>query len=284
LTTEQFLRGDITHGLPVTLTGDLRTPNWDENLPVVILLHGSGSAADGAAFAWRNFFDEMGIATFRLDSFTGRGITTVVTDQAQLNPFGQIFDTYRAVDVLAAHPRIDPSRIAVMGFSRGGNGALYTSMTRFQDLYGPASARIAAHLPFYPPCNYQLVGELDVADAPIRLFHGAADDWNLAAPCRDLIGRLSAAGKDALMIEYPGASHGFDDPGAPPMAISNAQNMGHCRRREQDGQLVNIETGKPFSYTDACMTIGATVGYDKAATEAAKATVKEFLAGIFRLN
>ena len=28
LTTEQFLRGDITHGLPVTLTGDLRTPNW----------------------------------------------------------------------------------------------------------------------------------------------------------------------------------------------------------------------------------------------------------------
>lgn len=199
--------------------------------------------------------------------------------------FAQIYDAYRAVDALAANPRIDPSRIAVMGFSRGGVAALYTSMTRFQHLYGPATAKIAAHLPFYPLCSIEFVGELDIADAPIREFHGAADDWVLAAPCRDLITRLRASGKDAVMTEYPGVFHAFDNPNARPgFVIRNAQTTRHCQRREKDGEIINIETGKPFSYNDACVELGPTVGYDKTATEAAQAVVKEFLAGVFRLN
>lgn len=229
----------------------------------------------------------MGIATFHLDSFTGRGIDTLVADQSQLSPFAQVYDTYGAIDVLPVHPRIDSSRIAVMGFSRGGLAALYASMIRFQKLYGPASANIAAHLPFYPQCNIQLVGELDIAIAPIRVFHGAADNRNLASICSDLIGRLSATGKDVLMIEYPGAHHSFKVPTAPrnpAVGTMNAQNPGNCRRREEDGQLINIETGKPFSYKDACMAGRATRAYDKAAAEAAQSTVKEFLAGLFRLN
>ena len=44
-TTEQFLRGDVASGTPVTLTAELRLPNWDDGLPVVVLLHGSGGRA-----------------------------------------------------------------------------------------------------------------------------------------------------------------------------------------------------------------------------------------------
>ncbi|MFH7422852.1 carboxymethylenebutenolidase, partial [Pseudomonas syringae pv. tagetis] len=64
----------------------------------------------------------------------------------------------------------------------------------------------------------------------------------------------------------------------------SAQSSRNCQRREEDGRILNDETGKPFTFNDACVQLGSTVGYDKAATEAAQATVRTFLTGVFRLN
>ena len=109
----------------------------------------------------------------------------------------------RALDVLADDTRIDQARIAVMGFSRGGIAALYSSMARFEELYGSDKATLAVHLPFYPPCNFKLEGELNVGVAPIRAFHGEADVWNPAPRCLDYVERLKAAGHDATITIYP---------------------------------------------------------------------------------
>lgn len=282
LTEEQFLKGDTANGVPITLMGELRFPNWNERLPAVVLLHGLSGNKSTQGARWAAFLNGMGIATFRLDGFGGRGIENLMTDQSQLSFLAQFYDTYRAVDVLAAHPRIDPSRIAVLGYSRGGTIALYTSLRRFQNAHGPTKTRIAAHLSFYGACNIQFIDELDVADAPIREFHGSADDQTLAAPCRDYISRLNAAGKDAVMTEYPGAHHGFDVPDAVPNLM--AQTSRNCQRREEAGKIVNVATNKPFTYDDACMELGSTERYDKAATEAAQAAVKKFLTEVFGLN
>jgi dienelactone hydrolase len=92
-------------------------------LPAVILLHGSGGIS-GYVTDWEMDLNSMGVATFVIDCFKGRGIVNTNNDQSQLGRLSMIVDAYRALDVLAKHPRIDPNRIAIMGFSRGGQAAL----------------------------------------------------------------------------------------------------------------------------------------------------------------
>lgn len=282
LTDEDFLQGNMTAGTPVTLTGNLSGPESAERLPVVILLHGTDGPGSGAVWGWEGFLNRIGIATLSLDSYTARNLTQASSDQSLFGQFTQIYDAYRAADALADHPRIDGSRVALMGFSRGGNAALYSAMMRFQKSFGPSKAHIVAHLPFYPACNFQLVGELEVADAPIREFHGSDDDWTLARTCRDYIDRLAAAGSDATMTEYKGALRAFDSPRNPArFTDSDNQTSRNCMRKEVDGKLLNAATGRPFSYSDACVEFGPSSQYNDPAATAAQAAVKAFLNEVF---
>jgi cephalosporin-C deacetylase-like acetyl esterase len=146
LTDQQFLNG-AKDGPEVIIGGELRLPRLvNERLPAVVLLHGSSGIA---AFVndWVPALNSLGIATFLVDSFTGRGVTSVVNDQAQLGRLVQVFDSFRALELIAKHPRIDPTRIAAMGFSRGGQGVLYASVKRFQRMHSAGGVAFAAYIP-----------------------------------------------------------------------------------------------------------------------------------------
>ena len=149
----------------------------------------------GGPELWAKHFNEMGIASFLIDSFSGRGLTQTSSNQALLGRYNMILDAYRGADLIGAHPRIDPNRIAVIGFSRGGQSALYSSLKRFQAAWTPR-VTFAAHIPLYASCNPTLIGDTDVSAVPIRLYHGAADDYVPVAPCRAYVERLRAAGRD----------------------------------------------------------------------------------------
>ncbi|HEU5323120.1 MAG TPA: dienelactone hydrolase family protein [Methylomirabilota bacterium] len=168
--------------------------------------------------------------------------------------------------------------------TKGGTAALYSSLARFQRDWGPPHLRFAAHLPFYPSCALQLLDEEKVS-APIRIFHGTADDWTPVAPCRDYVERVSRAGVDARLHELAGARHGFDVPTLPgSLLLPRVQNGSRCRLREEAaGVFVDPATGHPPS-SEACLTLGATVGYDGRAHRAAGAAVKELLGASFRLS
>ncbi len=282
LSTEQFLTG-AKDGAQTAISGELRLPREGTGrLPAVILVHGSGGVGPGDQ-KWAREFTGLGMAAFILDSFTRRGITETATDQSRLASAAMIVDTYRALALLATHPRIDPTRIALMGFSKGGFVALYASLTRFQRMHGPAGVEFAAYLPFYPPCHVTFIDDEQVSDRPIRIFHGTADDYTPIEPCRQYVERLHRAGKDVQLIAYPGAHHGFDR--APPRYRPEVQSGRRCFWEEQpSGVVVNRDTGQRFSSNDPCISRGATVSYDPRAYEEALKAVKAFLTATFKLS
>jgi dienelactone hydrolase len=284
LSDRQFLTGD-KNGTGVNIAGVLRIPRTGaEQLPAVILLHGSGGIG-GNVDRWSQELNGIGLATFVTDSFTARGIQSTSADQALLGRLNMIFDAYRALGVLAAHPRIDPARVVLMGFSRGGQAALYASLKRFERMHGPEAATFAAYLPFYPPCYTSYIDDEDVSDKPIRIFHGAADDYVPVAPCRAYVGRLRKAGKDATLTEYPDAQHAFDNPLIKVSLAPQAQTSRRCSIKEEPaGMIINAVTRQPFTMRDPCVERGPHLGYDAAATAAATRTVKEFLRATLKLN
>jgi dienelactone hydrolase len=281
LTDQQILTGR-KDGPPVTITGDLRFPaQGTGRLPAVILLHGSGGPG-ARERDWSEHLGATGVATFALNSFRGRGISDTVADQDQLGRLAMAIDAYRALELLAQHPRIDSARIALMGFSRGGQAALYASLKRLHRMHGAAGGvEFAAYITLYANCGTTYVDDHEVADKPIRMFHGTADDYVPVAPCRAYVERLRARGKDVALTEHPGAHHVFDSTALPtnPYWVAHAQSTRRCRLEEApDGRIVNSQTKQPFSNAgDPCMERGANVAYNADARAKTLSAVKEFV-------
>jgi dienelactone hydrolase len=285
LSDQHFLKGEA-EGAPVTISGQFRIAQGDGRLPVVVLMHGSGGMGPNIQM-WSDEFNAMGISTFAIDGFTGRGLTSTSTNQALLGRLNLILDIYRSLDILARHPRVDPARIALMGFSRGGQAALYASLKRFHKMWNKSGVEFAAYMPFYPDCMTTFIGDTDVADRPIRIFQGVADDYNPVAPCRAFVARLKAAGHDVDLTEYPNVWHAFDNPlgSGKPFVAKNSQTVRHCVIKEgPEGVLIDQGTHQPFSYKDACVELNPHLGSDAAATADARMRVREFLKTAFKLN
>ncbi|MFQ5533018.1 MAG: dienelactone hydrolase family protein, partial [Candidatus Methylomirabilales bacterium] len=207
-------------------------------------------------------------------------------DQSRLSSGSMMVDAFRALHLLSTHPRIDPARIAVMGFSKGGIVSLYASLSRFRRMHGPEGVEFAAYLAFYPFCGFAFVGDDQVADQPIRIFHGTADDYTPIVPCREYAGRLRRAGKDVRLIEYRDAPHGFDNPNlSRARFLPRVVNPARCSFIERPaGWLMNRETGQPLTFNDPCFSRGATVGYDPRAHRQAVRAVKALLKTTFKLG
>jgi dienelactone hydrolase len=284
ITDTQFLNGDAS-GKPVMLTGALSVAQGAGKLPVAILMHGSGGIGPNIP-PWVQALNASGISTFTIDGFTGRGLTGVGDNQILVGRLNFTLDMYRAMEMLAKHPRVDASRIALIGFSRGGQGVLFASLDRFHMLWNKSGASVAAYIPFYPDCGTSYRGDTATTGAPIRIHHGEPDDYNPLRSCLAYVDRLKAAGRDVTITAYPDAEHGFDSPLAPPKAVSkDNQSVRDCAIKEGDGGvLINASTNQPFTYQDACVKLNPHVGGNAAATAAARAAVLETLRGVFKLN
>ena len=218
------------------------------------------------------------------DSFTGRGIVNTVADQSQLSELSGIIDAYRALELLAKHPRIDATRIGLLGGSRGAMSTLYAGIKRFHRMYAQAGADFAVYMAFYPPCSRTYIDDTDVVDRPIRLFHGTADDVAPLAQCLSYVKRLQAAGRDAQLTEYAGAYHGFDNPLSPVRPAGPQTTRGGVTCTNSRSAVSS--TARPVCLTgnDDCLKGGGPPAYDARAHAKAVEDVKVLLQRVFKLE
>jgi len=287
LTDEQFLQGR-KDGMPVTIAGELRFPRYPKmkQYPVVLLLHGSGGIS-GYVDDWAKEFNKMGVAVFILDSFSGRGLYKINNDQSKLGRLAMIVDAYRAFDVLAQHVRIDRERIAIMGFSRGGQVALNSAFRRFQKLHGTGSGNeFSAYLAFYPACMTHFREDDNIVDKPIHVFHGSADNYSPVAPCRSYVNRMREQGNKIVLHEYAGAHHVFDYKKlTKPIVLEKATTTRNCMLVEStDGKIVNAQSREIFTYSDLCVEYGPTIAFNENAYNQAKQDVAAVISSVFELQ
>jgi dienelactone hydrolase len=212
------------------------------------------------------------------------------TDQNALNTMAMAADALNALKLLATHPRIDPRRIAVMGFAKGGNVALYTALEPVRRAVIGSELRFAAHISFYPSCNIWLVSAM-VDGSPILHLHGEDDDWSAYKPCMAWMEWFSSKGASVDNRIYLHAGQGFDGD-APKQWHPQVQITNNCSaeldidnyvfRRRDTGETLKDQA--MVDYFHGCRSVGADFGASPEARDAAIADVHEFLGQVLDLQ
>jgi dienelactone hydrolase len=273
------------------IVGALTLPPGNARVPAMVISHGSGGILAGREHEWAARLNRLGIASFVIDSFAPRGIRNTAADQTRLSTMANVADALTALKLLASHPRIDPARIGIIGFSRGGQVALYTALVPIRRGVIDGELRFAAHIALYPSCNIPYHAS-EVSPAPLLMLLGEADDYTPAPPCLAYAEWFRGRGARIQTRTYPGAYHDFDVP-QPPRRYASLQTARSCRAEVSvgTGTMRRLDTGEEMTdqsvinaYLKTCMEYGATYGGNQAALAQAERDVAAFLNDIFRLG
>ena len=71
-------------------------------------------------------YQKNGFATFELNSFKSRDISSTVGSQVEVTTAAIILDAYRALEKLSNYPNIDSERVGITGWSLGGGVTLFS--------------------------------------------------------------------------------------------------------------------------------------------------------------
>lgn len=256
-------------GQPVQVTAEIYWPAGPGPVPAMVIHHG-GVGERESRFARE--IVAMGVAAVVIDSFKPRGVSSTVQDQSAVT--GQDFnlDALMALKALAGNGRINPAKIGITGFSKGGTSTLMAAHEQLVVAAGiPAGLRYALHVPFYPSCSTQYYRPRTTG-APIYLLLGGADSYVGFESCQTYGNALRAAGGRVEVTVFPNAPHGFD--GGRPYFDPRGENYARCVFQQQadrswierasgvttigtDGRPIQGALAKAFA---ACKTLGVSGG------------------------
>lgn len=200
----------------MAVTGDLCLPAGREGkLPAVVVIHSSGGFEDRTRAAYVEALNQAGIATLELNLFSRGGRPKT----SRMN----LPHTFGALTYLANHPRIDPNRIGIMGFSHGGLLSLFSASRELNETYTGGKYRFAAHVPLYPVCWAHLASAEGrnavypksvyqaLTGAPVHILGGEKDHYDDADTCQKFVAALPDGARQQVgLTMYPDATHGWD--------------------------------------------------------------------------
>ena len=199
---------------PRHFKGILTLPEENKDpVPVVVLVHGTAGVDSRYAFHRPALLD-AGIGTFEVDFKTN--VFTSPSDRPPMATFQPW--AFGALSALRAHPRVDPKRIAIMGFSLGGHLSVAVASRNVVTRWlGPDQPGFAAHVGFYPVCKWldQYFDASGPTGAPILIFSGEKDSWGDGEACQGFCDGLNEAQPGVVSLAmYPDVHHGFDRQGS----------------------------------------------------------------------
>lgn len=267
-----------------TVFGKLVLPNDSLNpnkkFPLVIGVAGSLGWGEHH-YKYLEMYQKMGIATFELNSFKSRGITSTVGTQNQVTISAMIVDAYKALEALSKHPNIDKNKISITGWSLGGGVTLFSAWMPVKNAINK-ELKFASHLAFYPPCFIE-PENIEFSDSPIHILIGELDNWTPAKPCSDLVNKLNKKSNIGLTI-YKDSHHSFDR-NSPVIRNEEAYNFSDCLfRLSEDGHIMmdylNIPMSNPLLQKIGfmfCVTRGVNYGGNPVARKKSFTFAEEFM-------
>ena len=266
---------DLNSQKPHESYGILRFPESlekDGTIPLIMGVNGSKNWADHH-LEYLSAYRKMGFATFEIQSFNSRNVSTTVGEQVSVTTAMIILDVYMALDKLSQDKRIDINNVAITGWSLGGGVALFSAWMPLIEAIG-IEYRFKAHLAIYPPCLVDM-DLIEFSDAPIHILIGEEDDWVSADACLELTKVLKDEAVNIDITVYPDAHHGFDRNGPLRIEKKGYSTINCSFKMRSDGAILmnifDIPMVTPFRQKLAlacCAGRGTTIGGNPIAREA----------------
>jgi dienelactone hydrolase len=202
----------------VTVSATLSFPNETrDRYPAVVVVHTIAGYQESNEGWHAAELRKAGFATLTYDSFAARGLSEAAIIASSAGPpwASAVADAYAALRLLASHPKIDAGRIAIVGFSFGGEIAHLTAFERLRTALVPGRLRYAAHVAYYPAGVYGAAAEQGAyTGAPILMLLGENDDNLPVAKAEGYLGYSRGAGYSPPIevLIYPGAYHAWTIP------------------------------------------------------------------------
>jgi dienelactone hydrolase len=214
--TYSDMRQLLAHEAPtgvVTVKANLGFPEQvKDRYPAIIVVHTLGGYRDVNEGYAAAELRKAGFATLTYDSFAARGTTGAALQGSPGYLPPGVADAYAALRFLSGEPRIDADRIAIIGFSYGGEVAHLTAFETLRSALNPGPGRFAAHVAFYPGGNFGVVPQPGAyTGAPVLMLLGGKDENLPVTKIENYLAYARAAGTPAPIetVIYPGAYHGW---------------------------------------------------------------------------